>query len=218
VKISGEAAGAAEVGTVEIGTAAGTARAEVSGPARAAFLLVLTHGSGGGVATKDVLAAAQAGRDLGAAVALVTQPFRVRGARAPGPARAQDAAWLEIVATLQAACPGVPLVQGGRSNGARVACRTARAAGARAVLALAFPVRPPGRPDKSRLDELRGAGCPVLAVSGDRDPFGQPAAADASRVVILPGEGHTLARRPAAVADAVRGWLSEVLGIRPAAV
>ena len=109
-------------------------------------------------------------------------------------------------------------MQGGRSNGARVACRTARDAGARAVLALAFPVHPPGRPDKSRLDELRGAGCPVLAVSGDRDPFGNPAAADASRVVILPGEGHTLTRRPAAVADAVRGWLSEVLGIRPAAV
>jgi uncharacterized protein len=202
---------------VELATAAGAARAEVSGPAAAAFLLVLTHGSGGGTRTADVLAAAQAGRDLGAAVALVTQPFRVRGARAPGPAPAQDAAWLEIIAALQAACPGVPLVQGGRSNGARVACRTARDAGAHAVLALAFPVHPPGRPDKSRLDELRGAGCPVLAVSGDRDPFGNPAAADASRVVILPGEGHALARRPAAVADAVRGWLSEVLGIRPGA-
>ncbi len=202
---------------VELATGAGPARAEVSGPAAAAFLLVLTHGSGGGTGTADVLAAAQAGRDLGAAVALVTQPFRVRGARAPGPVPAQDAAWLEIIAALQAACPGVPLVQGGRSNGARVACRTARAAGARAVLALAFPVHPPGRPDKSRLDELRGAGCPVLAVSGDRDPFGNPAAADASRVVILPGEGHALTRRPAAVADAVRGWLSEVLGIRPAA-
>jgi predicted alpha/beta-hydrolase family hydrolase len=203
---------------IEIGTAAGPARAEVSGSAEAAFLLVLTHGSGGGTGTADVLAAARAGRELGAAVALVTQPFRVRGARAPGPAPAQDAAWLEIIAALRAACPGVPLVQGGRSNGARVACRTAQAAGARAVLALAFPVHPPGRPDKSRRDELRGAGCPVLAVSGDRDPFGNPAAADASRVVILPGEGHMLARRPAAVADAVRGWLSEVLGIRPAAV
>jgi predicted alpha/beta-hydrolase family hydrolase len=213
VKISGEPAS-----TVGIGTAAGPARAEVSGPAAAAFLLVLTHGSGGGVATADVLAAAQAGRDLGGAVALVTQPFRVRGARAPGPAPAQDAAWLEIITALRAACPGVPLVQGGRSNGARVACRTARAAGARAVLALAFPVHPPGRPEKSRLDELRGAGCPVLAVSGDRDPFGYPAAADASRVVILPGEGHTLTRRPAAVTDATAGWLSEVLGIRPAAV
>ena len=125
--------------TVRIGTAAGAARAEVSGPAAAAFLLVLTHGSGGGAGTADVLAAAQAGRDLGAAVALVTQPFRVRGARAPGPAPAQDAAWLEIIAALRSACPGVPLVQGGRSNGARVACRTARDAGARAVLALAFP-------------------------------------------------------------------------------
>jgi predicted alpha/beta-hydrolase family hydrolase len=204
--------------TAELATAAGPARAQVSGPAAARFLLVLTHGSGGGTGAADVLAAAQAGRDLGASVALVTQPFRVRGARAPGPAPAQDAAWLEIIAALRAVCPGVPLVQGGRSNGARVACRTAQAAAAHAVLALAFPVHPPGRPDKSRLDELRGAGCPVLAVSGDRDPFGIPAAADASRVVILPGEGHTLARRPAAVADAVREWLSEVLGIRPAAV
>ena len=209
---------AADGDGIEISTAAGPARAGVSGPASAAFLLVLTHGSGGGVGTADVLAAAQAGRDLGAAVAVVTQPFRVRGARAPGPAPAQDATWLEIIGALRSACPGVPLVQGGRSNGARVACRTARDAGARAVLALAFPVHPPGRPDKSRLGELRGAGCPVLAVSGDRDPFGNPAAADASRVVILPGEGHALARRPAAVAGAVRGWLSEVLGIRPAAV
>jgi hypothetical protein len=190
----------------------------VSGPAAGRFLLVLTHGSAGGTGSADVLAAARAGWDLGASVALVTQPFRVRGVRAPGPAPAQDAAWLEIIAALRAACPGVPLVQGGRSNGARVACRTAQEAGASAVVALAFPVHPPGRPEKSRLDELRGAGCPVLAVSGDRDPFGTPGTADASRVVIVPGEGHALTRQPAVVAEVVRGWLCEVLGIQPTAV
>ena len=118
---------------------------------------------------------------LGGAVALVTQPYRLRGARAPGSADRQDAAWLEIISALRARFPGIPLVQGGRSNGARVACRTARAAGARAVLALAFPLHPPGRPDRSRAAELRGAGTEVLVVNGDRDPFGYPAARTPAR-------------------------------------
>ena len=139
---------------VEISTGSGPALAELDEPAAPAFLLALTHGAGGGVASADLLAAADAARRLGGAVARVIQPYRVRGGRAPGSAARQDAAWLEIVEALRGRVPGVPLVQGGRSNGARLACRTARAAGARAVVALAFPLHPPGHPERSRRAEL----------------------------------------------------------------
>jgi predicted alpha/beta-hydrolase family hydrolase len=107
--------------------------------------------------------------------------------------------------------PCIPLIQGGRSNGARVACRTARAVGARAVVALAFPLHPPGRPEQSRQAELRETGADVLVVNGDRDPFGVPGVADATRVVVLAGESHALSRRPEAVGDAVGSWLRDVL-------
>jgi predicted alpha/beta-hydrolase family hydrolase len=157
---------------------------------------------------------------LGGAVALVTQPYRVRGARAPGPAGKQDEAWAEVIAALRAAAartvePGgddaVPLVQGGRSNGARVACRTAEAVGAVGVIALAFPLHPPGRPDKSRASELRVPGRKVLVVNGERDPFGVPKRGVGRRVVVLPGETHALSRHPEAVAKAVKAWLPQVL-------
>jgi uncharacterized protein len=197
---------------VEIITAAGSARVELDRPDTASFLLVVTHGAGGGVATRDLLAVRDAALALGAVVARVLQPYRVRGARAPGAPGPQDAAWLEIVTRLGGDYPGLPLVQGGRSNGARVACRTAAAAGARAVVALAFPLHPPGRPDQSRVAELRGAGAPVLVVNGERDPFGIPDAADAARVVVLPGETHALTKNPAAVGGAVGAWLAELLG------
>ena len=208
--------------SVQISTGSGVALADLSEPARPAgqagpagpgFLLVLTHGASGGVGTPDLLAVRDTAAQLGGTVALVTQPYRVRGARAPGAPERQDAAWLEIIEVLRAGFPGIPLVQGGRSNGARVACRTARAAAARAVLALAFPLHPPGRPERSRAAELRAAGAEVLAVSGDRDPFGVPASADASKVVVLPGETHALSRNPAAVAGPVRSWLREILAL-----
>lgn len=129
---------------VEIITEGGVARADLDGDGAAArFLLVLTHGAGGSVDAPDVLAARDAGLRLGGIAARVTQPYRVRGARAPGPAVRQDAAWVEIVTALRQLAPGVPLVQGGRSNGARVVCRTAAEVGARAVIALAFPLHPP---------------------------------------------------------------------------
>ncbi len=195
---------------MEISTGSGPARVELDQPDSPAFLLALTHGAGGGVGSPDLLAAAQAGASLGAAVALVLQPYRVRGGRAPGSPARQDEAWLEIIEALRHELPPVPLVQGGRSNGARVACRTARAAGARAVVALAFPLHPPGRPERSRVAELRQAS-PVLVVNGDRDPFGVPDSADASRVVVLPGETHTLSRHPHDVRQAVESWLREVL-------
>ncbi len=202
---------------MEIATLAGPARAELYQPPDPAFLLLLTHGAGGGIDAPDLLAARDAAAAAGGAVARVLQPYRMRGARAPGAATGQDAAWLEIAAALRARQPGLPLVQGGRSNGARVACRTAAAAGARGVLALAFPLHPPGRPERSRADELRAAadaGIPVLAVSGDRDPFGVPDQATAGAgvtVVVLPGRAHALSGDRAGIGRAVTAWLAGIL-------
>ena len=202
---------------MKIMTASGAAEAELDGdgPGGATrFLLVLTHGAGGSAASHDLLAVRDAALGLGGLVARVTQPYRVKGARAPGSAIRQDAAWTEIVAALTALVPGVPLVQGGRSNGARVACRTAAAVGARAVIALAFPLRPPGPTGQSRVAELRAGGAggaAVLVVNGGRDPFGIPGADDADRVVVVPGETHSLKGHRAVIAGAVTDWLPGVL-------
>jgi uncharacterized protein len=196
-------------------TSGGSARAELDGDAGSArFLLVLTHGAGGSADAPDLLAARDAALGLGGLVARVTQPYRVRGARAPGSPARQDAAWVEIVAALTGLAPGAPLVQGGRSNGARVACRTAGAVGARAVIALAFPLRPPGAAAQSRVAELRAAraaGAAVLVVNGERDPFGIPGSEDADKVVTVPGETHSLKGHRAAIAGAVTAWLPTVL-------
>ena len=203
---------------MEIITEAGVARAELDGDgATARFLLALTHGAGGSVEAPDVLAVRDAALRLDGMVARVTQPYRVRGARAPGPAVRQDAAWVEIVTALRELAPGVPFVQGGRSNGARVACRTAVAVGARAVIALAFPLHPPGRADAprpTRVAELRAArasGAAVLVVNGERDAFGIPDSGDADRVVTVPGETHALKGHRAEIAEAVAEWLPTVL-------
>jgi predicted alpha/beta-hydrolase family hydrolase len=176
------------------------------------FLLVLTHGAGGGPDSPDVLAVAAAAALLGAAVARVTQPYRLKGRRSPGSPARQDAAWTQIVAAVRGAVgPDLTLIQGGRSNGARVACRTAQAVGARGVIALAFPLHPPGRPDRSRAAELAAAGTDVLVVSGDRDPFGIPESTRAARVVVLAGESHALSRRPGEAGRAAGSWLRELL-------
>ncbi len=201
---------------VEIVTSEGAARADVTWPAGddrqardPAFLLVLTHGSGGGPDSPDLLAVRHAALPLGAVVALVTQPYRVKGRRAPGSPARQDAAWIEIIDALRGpAGAGLPLVQGGRSNGARVACRTARAAGARAVLALAFPLHPPGHPDKSRAGELARAGTDILVINGSRDPFGIPDQARRTRVAVLDGETHALSRKPDMAGAAAGAWLA----------
>jgi uncharacterized protein len=199
----------------------------VQGPPRPAFLLALTHGAGGGIDAPDLLAVRDVAVPLGGVVARVIQPYRVRGARAPGSPGPQDAAWLEVIAALRAAMAQtgmddggpdeagaagpVPLIQGGRSNGARVACRTAEAAGAAGVIALAFPLHPPGRPDVSRAAELRVRGRKVLVVNGERDPFGVPGRSPGRRVVVLPGETHALSRHPQAAAAAARTWLRQIL-------
>lgn len=192
---------------MEIMTPRGRALVEIDEAQRPRMLLVLTHGSAGGVDAPDLLAVRDAALGVGASVARVTQAFRVAGARAPGSPARQDEAWQVVVDELRTRWPKVPLVQGGRSNGARVACRTAKAVGAASVVALAFPLHPPGRPERSRADELRGAGVEVLVVSGDRDPFGLPDPADATRMVVLPGEGHDLKKNPAHVGELVADWL-----------
>lgn len=220
---------------MEITTSAGPAHVELELPAaQPKFLVVLTHGAGGTPDTADVLAVKDAARDLGAATALVTQPYRVRGARAPGSAAKQDAAWAELVAELRnhtgrasgntSACgdtdTSIPLVQCGRSNGARVACRTARDVKAAGVIALAFPLHPPGHPEKSRASELAEAGTPVLVINGDRDPFGIPdgsasKTSTGTTVVVLPGETHSLTRNPAAIGEIAAEWLRALPGLAP---
>ncbi len=204
-------------------TCVGAARVRLQRPRRARLLVVLGHGAGGGVDTPDLLAVTAALVAAGAAVARVEQPYRVAGRRAPAPARQLDAAWRDVVAALRedAALSGVRLVSGGRSSGARVACRTAADVGAAAVLALAFPLHPPGR-DTSRLPELLATDVPVLVVQGARDPFGAPeeftAAVSLPRSVTVRAVAgdHALRRAPEQVAAATVAWLRG-LGLLPAA-
>jgi len=201
--------------TVEIMTGAGPAHIVLEQPEHRppAFLAVLTHGAGGTPDTGDVLAVRDVARAAGAVTALVTQPYRVKGARAPGSAARQDEAWIEIIGALRSGTPGVPLVQGGRSNGARVVCRTAAEVRAVGVIALAFPLHPPGQPEKSRDAELRQAGTSVLVVNGDRDPFGVPEPDPTTQVVVLGGETHALAKHPEAIGVAVAQWLTGLPGL-----
>jgi predicted alpha/beta-hydrolase family hydrolase len=172
-------------------------------------VLVLGHGAGGSVTAPDLAAVAAAAVRAGLAVVRVTQPYRVAGRRAPAPAAHLDDAWTEAVTAVRATLPAdLPLVVGGRSSGARVACRTAVALGAAGVVALAFPVHPPGKPEVSRADELR-TGLPTLVVNGDRDPFGVPGRSPGRRVVVRPGETHALGRDPAGVAAVTLRWLAQ---------
>jgi predicted alpha/beta-hydrolase family hydrolase len=148
-------------------------------------------------------------------VALAEQPYRVAGRRSPAPARQLDAAWTAIVDHLRAnELDGLPLVVGGRSLGARVACRTVAPTGAVAVLCLAFPLQPPrrsgGAAPQSRLAELDEVTVPTLVVQGERDRFGIPPAGPRRTVVRVPGD-HSLRTDPQAVAAAVRDWLPTVV-------
>ncbi|MFB8009770.1 alpha/beta family hydrolase [Nocardia sp. NPDC056000] len=195
---------------MRIETSAGPAEIDIARPAKKppAFLLVLTHGSGGGVDAKDLLAVRDSALESGGAVVLVTQPYRVAGRRAPGKADVQDAAWLEIITAVRRKFRGVPLIQGGRSNGARVACRTAVAAKAKGVVALSFPLHPPGKPEKSRREELLDVGdIPVVVVNGARDPFGIPDPADATEVKVIPGQAHSYRAGFDDITGTVTPWL-----------
>jgi predicted alpha/beta-hydrolase family hydrolase len=203
------------VETWQVQTPRGPAEVELTLPeGEPVALLALGHGAGGGVDAPDLRAVRQAALDAGMAVARITQPYRVAGRRAPAPAPRLDEAWTAVLTALRdrADLSALPLIVGGRSSGARVACRTAVALGAAAVVALAFPLHPPGKPERSRAGELDGA-VPTLVVNGDRDPFGVPAQAKGVTVLIRPGERHDLKRDPGAVADAVRSWLSEVVAV-----
>jgi predicted alpha/beta-hydrolase family hydrolase len=173
--------------------------------------LVLGHGAGGGVGAPDLVALTEAALALGVTVALVEQPYRVAGRRSPAPARQLDAAWISIVAHLAAGpLRDLPLIAGGRSSGARVACRTAPDVGAVAVLCLAFPVHPPGHPEKTRLEELDAVSVPTLVIQGDRDPFGMPAAGPGGTVAVVAG-GHGLKQDIPALKAAATTWLPTVM-------
>jgi predicted alpha/beta-hydrolase family hydrolase len=179
---------------------------------------VLGHGAGGGIEAADLAALAAQLPPRGVTVVRVEQPWRVAGRKVATPPPTLDLAWTAVLAALDVEGP---LVVGGRSAGARVACRTARATGAAGVVALAFPLHPPGRPDRSRLPELAGTGVPTLVVQGDRDAFGGPEQFppdDASRTLVrIPFADHGL-RVPASapltqhealslVVEAVQRWL-----------
>ncbi len=196
---------------IEIDTPHGPARVHLhpaAGDPLAA--LVLGHGANGQVGAPDLRKATEVANAQGVSVALVEQPYSVAGRRAPAPPRQLDAAWLAVIERLgEGELAGLPLIVGGRSMGARVACRTAAEAGAVAVLCLAFPVHPPGRPEKSRLEELDAVEAPTLVVQGAKDSFGMPPPGPNREVVEVEGD-HGLKKDLGAVGDAVGEWLTRV--------
>ncbi|MEU7111044.1 alpha/beta family hydrolase [Streptomyces sp. NPDC046182] len=183
-------------------------------------VLALSHGAGGGIEARDLQALAGALPGQGVTVALVEQPWRVAGKKvAPAP-KTLDTGWRGIWPAL--AGPGLPAIAGGRSAGARVACRTGKELGAAAVLALSFPLHPPGRPEKSRADELLGTGLPTLVVQGGNDSFGKPGEFPEGpyRLVEVPYGDHgfaTAKRAPvtpdgtlALIVDEVASWVASL--------
>jgi hypothetical protein len=199
----------------DLQTPAGLARVHVRRAGAPRGGLVLGHGAGGGVGARDLVAVADAAVAAGVSVALVEQPYRVAGRRSPAPAHQLDAAFAAVVAALRRKeLRALPVVTGGRSSGARVACRTAAATGAAGVLCLAFPLRPPARagrePPPSRLPELDGVPVPVLVVQGATDPFGLPAPGPGREVAVVPGD-HALRTGLAAIAATAVEWLERVL-------
>jgi uncharacterized protein len=201
------------VGVLDVDTPHGPARVHLHGADEPAGALVLGHGAGGGVSARDLVAATESAQAIGVSVALVEQPYRVAGRRSPAPAGQLDGAWIAIVEHLRAGPLGeLSLVVGGRSAGARVACRTAAQTGAAGVLCLAFPVHPPGRPEKTRLTELDAVAVPTLVVQGASDPFGMPPAGARRQVVTVPGN-HSLTGDLETLRAAVGRVLGEVLGL-----
>jgi uncharacterized protein len=203
------------VTVLEVDTPQGPAKAHLHAADDPIAALVLGHGANGGVTAPDLVAVTEVARSVGVSVALVEQPYRVAGRRSPAPPHRLDQAWTSVVDHLHGGeLRGLPLVVGGRSAGARVACRTATDSGAVAVLCLAFPLHAPGRSQaavaKSRQPELDAVKVPVLVVQGDRDPFGMPRAGATRTIVTVPGN-HSLETGLEAVRAAVREWLSGVV-------
>jgi predicted alpha/beta-hydrolase family hydrolase len=197
--------------SLELETPHGLARAHLHEPERARALLVLGHGAGGGIGAPDLERVSAIALAESISVALVEQPYRVAGRRSPAPARQLDAAFASIVGQLAGR---LPLLLGGRSSGARVACRTASELAARGVLCLAFPLLAPprrGAERASRLGELEAVAVPVLVIQGASDPFGMPPPAPGRTVVAVAGD-HGLRTDLSSVARAARDWLRERLG------
>ncbi len=207
-----------------VDTPVGPARVTTAPAERPRATLVLGHGAGGGIEARDLVALAGRLPARGVAVIRVESPWRVAGRKVATPPPTLDTAWRAVLADLDAAGPPGPVVVGGRSAGARVACRTALEVGAAGCLALAFPLHPPGRPEQSRLPELAGAGVPTLVLQGERDPFGGPGDFPPDQrydVRPVPWADHGL-RVPAAapltqrealdlIVDSVASWLATLL-------
>jgi predicted alpha/beta-hydrolase family hydrolase len=204
---------------ITIGTPVGPARAVPSTALDAVATVVLGHGAGGGIQAPDLVALARELPRRNISVVLVEQPWRVAGRKVSAPPATLDRAWLAVLEELEI---GTPLVMGGRSAGARVACRTALTSGAHGVVALAFPLHPPGRPQQSRVAELTGAGVPVLVVQGTRDLFGGPAEFPRRTELrpvdgadhgfkVLKSSGISQSAMLAAVAADVAGWVQRVV-------
>jgi predicted alpha/beta-hydrolase family hydrolase len=194
-----------------VSTPHGEAQVLVQDAPGARALLVLGHGAGGSVSAPDLQVVARAALEEGIGVALVEQPYRVAGKSNPPPAPQLDEAWIAVIESL---APTLPLIVGGRSSGARVACRTAALTGAVGVVCLAFPLQPPARasgtvpPD--RLGELDAVQVPVLVVQGRNDQFGVPPDGPGRQVALVDGD-HSLKKDLAGVGKAVQQWLATLL-------
>jgi uncharacterized protein len=201
---------------LEIDTPQGPARVHLHPAKEPVAALILGHGAAGGVTTKDLVMVTEVARSAGFSVALVEQPYRVAGRRSSPPPPRLDEAWMAVVEHLRAGeLRDLPIVVGGRSAGARVACRTAADTDPVAVLCLAFPLHPPGRPEKTRQSELDAVEVPTLVVQGDRDPFGSPRGGP-NRTVVKVAGNHSLSADLEAVAVAVRDWLPGLVRKAPA--
>jgi predicted alpha/beta-hydrolase family hydrolase len=206
------------IATHEIDTPHGPARAHTTDPHGGVIgTLVLGHGAGGGVESVDLVAVTTEAAGAGWRVVRVEQPWRVAGKRIATAPPTLDEGWRSVLLRLRAddVLTG-PLVLGGRSSGARVACRTAAEHGAAGVLALAFPLHPPGKPEKSRAAELVAVPVPLVVVQGETDAFGAPAEVTAAlagqagaSVYAVPGD-HSLKRNVDVVAAAALSWLAEL--------
>ena len=205
----------AELAESLVGTPHGDARVHLARPESVPRgLLMLGHGAGGGVNAVDLRLAADVALGMGLAVALVEQPYRVAGRRAPAPAAQVDAAWRAVADHLRVGdLAAGPLIVGGRSFGGRVACRTSADVGAAGVLCLAFPLHPPGRPEKSRLPELTAVTVPALVVQGERDPFGVPDPRTLPPTVTLAvvSGDHSLKKDAPTIRAAVNDWLAALV-------
>ena len=194
---------------IELATSRGPARVQLHPAQEPVGAVILGHGAGGGVGARDLVAVTGAAVARRFSVALVEQPYRVAGRRSPAPAHQLDQAWTEVVAALrEGELSELPVVTGGRSSGARVACRTAAETGAVGVMCLAFPLHPPGRPEKSRAAELDGVKVPTLVIQGQSDPFGMPERGRNRTVVVVAGN-HSLSNDLDAVAQAAGRWLGQ---------